>query len=151
MDTLPSTAARPGHSWCCKNKFLIAAVLALLFFPASSFSQLNNSRRSIPVINKLNSNSPLRSAFAGSVQSFDRKLKILNVNGNQGENTAIFPLGKKVKISSITGQKLKLASLTPGTNVIVYFQQQGGRRKVQQIVVLDRAGSKSYKKKPRPS
>jgi hypothetical protein len=112
-------------------------LFACFSVPVLSFAQQGpGSRSKLPVINKITSGGPTRSAFTGSIQSLDRKLKVLDVSGAHGRSTAIFPLTKKIKISSINGQKLKLAALTPGTNVIVYYQQNAARRTVQQIIVL---------------
>ncbi|HTV53364.1 MAG TPA: hypothetical protein VMI06_00440 [Terriglobia bacterium] len=97
------------------------------------------------MINKITSNAPTRSALTGKVQFLDTKLKVLDVSDGQGGSTAIFPLNKKVKVSSISGQKLKLAAVTPGTNVIVYYEQRDARRTVQQIIVLGSDASRNKK------
>jgi hypothetical protein len=129
---------------------LAACFLACLQVPSQGFGQQEGMgpRSKIPVINKISTTGPTRSAFTGSVQSLDGKLKILDVSGAHGRNTAIFPLNKKTKISSINGQKLKLAALTPGTNVIVYYEQSAARRTVQQIIVLGSGASPTKKNVP---
>jgi hypothetical protein len=119
---------------------LPAAVLLLAV--AGLAQQIPGRMSKVPVVNKIDSNAPTRSAFTGSIQLLDRKMKVLDVNGATGQSTAIFPLGKKVKISSVAGAKLKWASLTPGTNVIVYYEMERGRRTVQQIVVLGSGSNK---------
>ncbi|HEX5482476.1 MAG TPA: hypothetical protein VFZ08_07595 [Terriglobia bacterium] len=113
----------------------LAAVAACLILPMRSYSQ-QNRRNKLPGINKITSSGPGRQAFTGSVQSLDRQHHVLDVSAAKGQSTAIFPIRKNVKVSSIDGQKLKLASLTPGTNVIIYFEQKSGRRTVEQIIVL---------------
>lgn len=128
------------------RQLFAAFVFAFITFPAASLAQQGMGARSkLPVINKITSNGPTRSAFTGSVQSLDRKLKVLNVTGGPGPTTAIFPLSKKTKISSISGQKLRLAALTPGTNVLVYYEQNAARRTVQQVIVLGPAASHTKK------
>lgn len=127
----------------------LAAVAACVLFSLPSYSQ-QNRRNKLPGINKITSGAPTRQAFTGSVQSLDRQHNVLDVSAAQGNSTAIFPIRKKVKVSSIDGQKLKLAALTPGTNVIVYFEQKGGRRTVEEIIVLT-PGAHTGKKEDRSS
>lgn len=127
----------------------LAVIAAFLILPARSYSQQNH-RSKLPGINKITSSGPGRQAFTGSVQSLDRQHHVLDVSAAKGQSTAIFPLRKNVKVSSIDGQKLKLAALTPGTNVIVYFEQKSGRRTVEQIIVLT-PGAPAGKKDDHPS
>jgi hypothetical protein len=123
-----------------------ACLLMVLEIGSPAFAQFQpGSRSKLPVINKITSSGPTRSAFTGKVQSLDTKLKVLNVTEGKGRSTAIFPLNKKVKVSSISGRKLKLAALTPGTNVIVYYQQRDAQRTVQQIVILGSGASPARK------
>jgi hypothetical protein len=124
----------------------LACGLLAFEFPGLGFAQFQaGPRQKLPVINKITSNGPARAAFTGEVQSLDRKLKVLNVSGGRNEGTVIFPLKKKVKVSSISGQKLKLAALTPGTNVVVYYEQQDARRTIQKIVILGTSASQTKK------
>lgn len=122
---------------------ITAAVLAaaLLLIPAPACAQASIGRTKLPVINKITSNGPTRGAYTGVIQSLDRRNNVLEVGSADGTNTAIFPINKKVKVSSIEGRKLKLAALTPGANVVVTYEQQGGRRTVQEITVLTQAKS----------
>jgi hypothetical protein len=133
-----------GSGWRGLAWWLLAA--CLFAFPPASLAQEGMGPRSrLPVINKITSNGPTRAAFTGSIQSLDPKLKVLNVSGAQGRSMAIFPVNKKTKVSSISGQKLRLAALTPGTNVIVYYEQNAARRTVQQIIVLGSSASHTKK------
>jgi hypothetical protein len=116
------------------ESLLIIAIACFLF---SSLARAQEEHRNkLPGISKITSNGPTRQAFTGSVQLLDTHQRVLNVTAAGGGNTAIFPIGKKVKVSTIDGQKLRVATLTPGTNVIVYYEQKGGRRTVDQIIVL---------------
>jgi hypothetical protein len=118
----------------------------LLQFGSLTFAQTQAGPMSkLPVIDKITPAGPTRSALTGRIQSLDTKLKVLNVSDGKGGNTAIFPLSKKVKVSSISGQKLKIAALTPGTNVIVYYEQHDARRTVQQIIILGSDASQNKK------
>jgi len=114
---------------------LLVIVIACFLFPLLARAQ-EEHRNKLPGLSKITSNGPTRQAFTGSIQSLDRQQHVLNVTAAGGGNTAIFPIGKKVKVSTIDGQKLRVATLTPGTNVIVYYEQKGGRRTVDQIIVL---------------
>lgn len=138
-------ARRAVLGWGCAA--VAAAGLFLFCLPAKA--QFRNPGK-LPGINKITSNGPTRQAFSGSVQSLNRKQHVLNVT-SEG-SSAIFPIKKKVKVSSVTGAKRSLADLTPGTNVLVYYSQKDGRRTVDQILILQRApASTASKKKPHTS
>lgn len=107
-------------------------------------------RRKVPVLDKITSG-PSRQAFSGKVQSLDLERNLLNVNTVQGGNTEIFPVKKGVRVALADGGKLKLTALTPGTNVIIYYEQKGDRRTVKEIVVLMASPSEEKKKTPPPS
>lgn len=118
----------------------LGATMALAMLLAMSAGSAQTiGRPKLPVVGKIGSNGPTHGAFTGVVQSVDRKQKVLEVGSADGANIAIFPISKKVKVSSIEGQKLKLAALAPGQNVIVSYEQQGARRTVQEITVLPKA------------
>jgi hypothetical protein len=135
-----------GLHWAQVALWPCACLLMLLRFGVPGFAQFQSGPRSkLPVINKITATGPTRTAFTGKVESLDTKLKVLNVTEGHGGSTAIFPLNKKVKVSSISGRKLKVAALTPGTNVIVYYEQRDARRTVQQIIILGSGASPSKK------
>ena len=90
-------------------------------------------------------------AFSGIVQSVDLHHQLLNVNTVQGENTEIFPLRKGTRVATANGGRKRLSQLTPGTNVLIYYEQRGDRRTVKQIVVLGAAPAKDKKASPPPS
>ena len=77
--------------------------------------------------------------------------QLLNVNTVQGENTEIFPLRKGTRVATANGGRKRLSQLTPGTNVLIYYEQRGDRRTVKQIVVLGAAPAKDKKASPPPS
>ncbi len=89
-----------------------------------------------------------RLAFSGKVQSLDLEHNVLNVNTVQGGNTEIFPVKKNVRVSTAGGEKMKVAELKPGADVIIYYEQKDDRRTVKDIVVL--ASGSREEKKPRP-
>lgn len=110
--------------------------VACFFMNPAAMRAQGLSPKNVPGLKKITSGGATRSVFTGGVQLLDLHSKVLEVSAPDGTNTAIFPITKKVKVSSIEGNKLKLASLTPGTSVIVRYEQQGGRRVVQQITVV---------------
>ncbi len=106
-------------------------------------------KRKVPMVDKITSGTN-RQAFCGRVQSLDLERKLLNVNTVQGGNTEVFPVSKGVRVATADGEKIKVAALEPGTNVIIYYEQKGDRRTVKQIVVLA-PGLVQQKKSPPPS
>lgn len=115
-------------------------VAALLIIPVRAGAQ-QIGRPKVPVLGKIVANGPTRGAFTGVIQTLDRHNNVLEVGSANGTDVAIFPISKKVKVSSIEGRKLKLAALTPGLNVIVTYEQQGGKRTVQEITILTKAST----------
>ncbi|HEV2178409.1 MAG TPA: hypothetical protein VGW33_14580 [Terriglobia bacterium] len=110
------------------------AIAAVAFFAASpSRAQEEHKNR---VLTKIESGGPAHGEFTGTVQSLDLKEQVLNVSATRGDDTEIFPIKKNVHVSTADGKKLKLASLAPGTTVLVNYEQKGDRRTVKQIVVI---------------
>ncbi len=123
-------------------------ILALCLCATSLASAQGQERkRHVPGLDKISGGST-NQAFSGIVQSLDMKRSILNVNTVQGGVTEIFPIKKGMHVESADGDKLKLAELKPGTNVLIYYSQKGDRRTVKQIVVL--AGEPATAKKVNP-
>jgi len=122
--------------------------MVLLGFPYRSTTKAQEQHKSkIPVFDKITSGGTSHQEFSGIVKSVDLKSEVLNVDSIQGNDTEIFPIKKKVQVFTADGDKLKLAKLKPGTNVLVYYEQKGDHKTVTQIVVL--AGG--AKKKTPPS
>jgi hypothetical protein len=121
--------------------------MVLLGFPYRSTTEAQEQHKpKIPVLDKITSGGTSHQAFSGIVKSVDLKSEVLNVDGVQGNTTEIFPIKKKVSVFTADGDKLKLAKLTPGTNILVYYEQKGDHKTVTQIVVL--AGGAKKKKTP---
>ncbi|MGH9432513.1 MAG: hypothetical protein ACRD3T_13310 [Terriglobia bacterium] len=134
------------------SSFLIL-VFALGAFLAGAqllFAQ-NDHRNKLPGLDKITSNGPTRQAFTGKIQSLDRKHEVLSVNTIEGVDTEIFPLKKRVKVTSANGAKLKLVALKPGTSVTVFYEQKGDRRTVDQIIVLSDSVRSNKKQERHPS
>lgn len=105
-------------------------------------------KRKVPVLDKLTSPTG-RQAFSGKVESLDLGHRVLSVHTVEGDNVEIFPFKKGVSVSTADGERLRLEALTPGTNVLVYYEQKSDKRIVKNIVVLNAAPDK-VKKKPAP-
>lgn len=141
---VPTPRVRPGARGAS------ALAFALMLCAIAAFAGQEERKRKVPVIDKIASGSN-QQAFSGTVQSLDMKREVLNVNTVQGGNTEIFPIRKGIHVSSAGGEKLKLATLTPGTNILIYYEQKGDRRTVKDIVVLGNARPKKDTKSPPPS
>ena len=126
--------------------FLFFLALALWGWPFHSSLLAQDDHKKVPVIDKITSGGPSQQAFMGVVKSVDFESEVLNVDNITGKSTEFFPLKKKVHVVTADGDKLKLAELKPGTNVLVYFDQKGDHRTITRIVVL--AGGPPKKKAP---
>ena len=100
----------------------------------------------VPGLDRITSGGAVQQAFTGVVKSVDLDSEVMNVDNVNGKSTEIFPLRKKIHVVTADGDKVKLAKLEPGTNVIVYYEQRGEHKVVTQIVVL--AGGPPKKKAP---
>ena len=129
-----------------RSLLLLFLALALWGWPRRSSLLAQEDHKKVPVIDKITSGGPSQQAFMGIVKSVDFESEVLNVDNITGKSTEFFPLKKKVHVVSADGDKLKLAELKPGTNVLVYFDQKGDRRSITRIVVL--VGGPPKKKAP---
>jgi 3-dehydroquinate synthase class II len=120
-----------------------------LVLPFRTALEAQERKSKVPVIDKITSGGPTQQAFSGIVRSVDLQGEVLNVDNVNGKSTEIFPVKKKVGVYTADGDKLALAKLKPGTNVLVYYDQKGDHRTVRRIVVL--AGGPAKKKSPPPS
>jgi hypothetical protein len=119
----------------------LGLVLLLAALPAPA---QDRSKEKLPVIDKITSASE-HQAFSGTVQSLDEKRNILNVNSVEGGATEIFPVKKTTPVYTTDGYRRKPSNLTPGTNVIVYFELHADHRTVKRIEIL---ASESKKQAP---
>jgi hypothetical protein len=105
-------------------------------------------KRKVPGLDRITTGSS-QQAFSGIVQSLDTKRNLLNVNTVQGGVTEIFPVRKGTHVSTADGDRVKLSTLKPGTNVLIYYDQKGDRRTVKHVIVL--AGPARAQKPAPPS
>lgn len=84
-------------------------------------------------------------AFTGTVKSVDEKHNILSINSVEGGDTEIFPIKHSTHVETADGFRKKLAVLSPGTRVIVYYDQRADHRTVTRIELF---ASEAKKKEP---
>ena len=135
----------------CASFLILAFAAGTLFVSTQLLSAQDMHRQKLPGLDKITSNGPTRQAFTGKIQSVDRKHEVLSVNTIEGVDTEIFPLKKKVKVTSANGLKLKLAALKPGASVTVFYEQRGDHRTISQIIVLSDVVPSSKKQEHHPS
>ena len=150
---LPVAIRCPGR-WStgkgCRSSFypaVIALAIALAACCGRAYAQEPHKSK-VPGIDKITTGSS-RLAFSGNVLSLDEKHELLSVNTVQGGTTEVFPVKKGVRVSAANGKRLKLDTLTPGTNVLVYYEQKAEKRTVTEIIVLS-SGASPGKNKPTP-
>ena len=141
------TGSRAGAgrlTWFMAVVLIFSAVLTCGASPAHA----QKKRSKVPVLGKLGGGSA--QAFSGKLESLDKERNLLKVNTVQGDHTEIFQVKKGVSVYTAGGDKLELSELTPGTNVLVYFELKDEHRTVKEIVVLANAPAEE-KKSPPPS
>ncbi len=84
-------------------------------------------------------------AFNGTVKLLDEKHSTLSISSVEGGDTEIFPIKHSTHVETIDGFRKKLDVLSPGTRVIVYYDQRADHRTVTRIELL---ASESKKKEP---
>jgi len=140
-------------SWDCTTALwpwtilLLATVLTGSFWPGASRAQEHKTK--VPGLDKI-TGGPSQQAFSGIVESLDKQRKVLNVNTVTGGAIEIFPIKKNVHVATADGDKLTLAEVKPGANVLIYYEQKGDHRTVKEIIVL-KGEPNPGKKSPPPS
>ena len=119
------------------------AALAILMLVATARGQ-QEEKPKIPGIDKIIS-AQEHLAFNGTVKSVDEKHNILSVNSVEGGDTEIFPIKHSTHVETADGFRKKLDVLSPGTRVIVYYDQKSDRRTVTRIELF---ASETKKKEP---
>jgi len=140
---IDSGRASAGLILAPRRRIPLAIAFPMLTFLALATvrpAHAQDERRSkVPVIGKIAGGST-RQAFSGKVQSLDLKRRLLTVGTVEGSATEFFPVKKDVPVETAGGEKLKVKELSPGTNVIVYYEVKNDRRSVSEIVVLGPGG-----------
>jgi hypothetical protein len=84
-------------------------------------------------------------AFTGTVKLVDEKHNTLSIDAVEGGDTEIFPIKHSTHVETADGFRKKLDVLSPGTRVIVYYDQHADHRTVTRIELF---ASESKKKEP---
>jgi hypothetical protein len=84
-------------------------------------------------------------AFTGTVKSVDEKHNVLSINSVEGGTTEVFPIKHSTHVLTSDGFRKRLDVLSPGTRVIVYYDQRADHRMVTRIELF---ASESKKKEP---
>lgn len=137
-----------GSTWRPRALLAALAAMALLLCPGAPL-HAQGQKSKVPLVGKLTAKNR-QQVYSGEITSLDLKQRILNVESMHGQNTAIFPFKKNVRVEGVNGKRMDLTELTPGTNVLIYFAQKSGERRIKNIVVLS-PGKKQAKSKPAPS
>ena len=139
-----SPAGAGRLAWFMAIVLIVSGVLSFGTRPA--YAQVKRSK--VPVVGKLSSGGSAQ-AFSGKLESLDKEHNLLKVNTVQGDHTEIFQVKKGVSVYTAGGDKLDLKELTPGTDVLVYFELKDERRTVKEIVVLTNAPTEGKKPPPK--
>ena len=123
-------------------EFWILIALFVISAMPTARGQDEQRRTKVPLIGKIAGGSN-RQAFSGKVQSVDTKRKLLIVDAVEGSHTEFFPVKGNFEAKEPGGKKIRVSELTPGTNIIIYYEVKDDRRSVTDILVL---GSKSPEK-----
>jgi hypothetical protein len=122
---------------------LAVVVMSILLLVCAALAQ-EEGKPKIPGIDKIiAANEHL--AFTGTVKSVDEKHNTLSIASVEGEDTEIFPIKHSTHVETADGFRKKLDALSPGTRVIVYYDQRSDRRTVTRIELF---ASESKKKEP---
>ena len=122
----------------------VAVVVPAIFLLVGSARAQEEGKPKLPGLDKIIS-AQEHLAFTGTVKSLDEKHNILSVKSVEGEDTEIFPIKHSTHVETADGFKKKLDILSPGTRVIVYYDQRADHRTVTRIELF---ASESKKKEP---
>ncbi len=135
--------ARPWHFLWQARWPVAVAFLAVFLVPHSAPAQ-DDEKPKLPGIDKIiSANEHLM--FTGTVKNLDEKHNFLSVSSVEGEDTEIFPIKHSTHVETADGFRKKLAILSPGTRIMVYYDQRADHRTVTNIQLFT---SESKKKEP---
>jgi hypothetical protein len=83
--------------------------------------------------------------FTGKVKAVDLNRNTLSVSSIEGSDTEIFPIKSSTHVLTSDGFRKKIDVLSPGTQIIVYYDQRADRRSITHI---DLYTSETKKKEP---
>lgn len=127
-----------------KSWQLAAVIPAILLLACVALAQ-QEEKPKIPGLDKIiAANEHLM--FTGTVKSVDEKHSVMSIDA-EGGTTEIFPIKHSTHVETADGFRKKLDALSPGTRVMVYYDQRADRRTVTRIELF---ASESKKKEPQP-
>ena len=127
-----------------KSWQLAAVIPAILLLACVALAQ-QEEKPKIPGLDKIiAANEHLM--FTGTVKSVDEKHSVMSIDA-EGGTTEIFPIKHGTHVETADGFRKKLDALSPGTRVMVYYDQRADRRTVTRIELF---ASESKKKEPQP-
>jgi hypothetical protein len=119
-------------------RFLSFGIFTIILVAATAaglFAQDENRSTKVPLIGKI-AGGTHRQAFSGKVQSVDTKRKLLLVDAVEGSYTEYFKVNGDFSVNEPGGKRTRVSKLTPGTNIIVYYEVKNDRREVTDILIL---------------
>jgi len=125
-------------------------LLLIFVFGLQTAKAQGQPKHKVPIVGKLTSGGS-KQAFSGKVEAVNLKLHVLELNAKESKSLEIFPIKKDVNVSSADGSRMKVSQLKPGNQVIVYYEQKGGKRTVKDIVLLTEGTAEEPKKSEPPS
>lgn len=127
------------------NRWPLATVAPIILLLACVAFAQQGEKPKIPGLDKIiAANEHLM--FTGTVKSVDEKHSTMSIDG-EGGTTEIFPIKHGTHVETADGFKKRLEILSPGTRVMVYYDQRADRRTVTRIELF---ASESKKKEPQP-
>ncbi len=122
-----------------------AVIPAIFLFACVAIAQQQDDKPKIPGLDKIiAANEHLM--FTGTVKSVDEKHNIMSIDA-EGGTTEIFPIKHGTHVETADGFRKRLDVLSPGTRVMVYYDQRADHRTVTRIELF---ASESKKKEPQP-
>ncbi len=133
--------ARFRPIWCVIWR---PASLVLAIFLLLGAAQAQDEKPKVPGLDKIiAANEHLM--FTGKVKLLDEEHNTLSVSSVEGSDTEIFPIKHSTHVETADGFRKRLDVLSPGTRVIVYYDQRSDHRTVTRIELF---ASESKKKEP---
>ncbi len=125
--------------------FRVALIIpVILLIAVAAFAQDDQDKPKLPGLDKIiSANEHLM--FTGTVKTLDEKHNFLSVSSVEGEDTEIFPIKHSTHVETADGFRKKLDILSPGTRIIVYYDQRADHRTVTNIELYT---SETKKKEP---
>jgi hypothetical protein len=118
-------------------------VPAILLLGCAALAQQEEEKPKIPGLDKIiAANEHLM--FTGTVKLVDEKHNVMSIDA-EGGTTEIFPIKHSTHVETADGFRKKLDVLSPGTRVIIYYDQRADHRTVTRIELF---ASESKKKEP---